>query len=92
MSRQCLLLAVVFLVGVIAGAVACEETPQAGADSRVSDFLKVGTWYNASGSDGDYYSFSVKQVINDSWIRASTEYVDMWLNVNQLVVIQEEQQ
>ena len=91
MNRRCLLLAVVFLVGVIAGAVACQETPDVSADSRVSDFLKVGKWYNAAGSDGDFYSFQVSQIINDSWILAQTEtYGDAWLNVNQFVAVVEE--
>jgi hypothetical protein len=91
MNRQCLLVAVVLLIGVIVGAVACQETPEASADSRVSDFLEVGKWYNAAGSDGDWYSFTVSRIINDSWILAHTEYADLWLNVSQLVAIQEEQ-
>jgi hypothetical protein len=74
MSRQCLLVAAVFLVGVILGAVACQETPQASADSRVSDFLQVGQWYAAADSDGNPYYFEVSQIINDSWILAQTEY------------------
>jgi len=90
MKGQWLLVAIALLAGFVLGAVACDETPQAGADSRVSDFLRVGQHYMAIGSDANYYELAVSEIVNDSWIVASTEYGDGWLNVNQLVYIWQE--
>lgn len=89
MSKRAILVVVVFLIGVIAGAVACQETPQANADSRASDFLQVGKYYSAGGSDGEPYYFSVEEIVNDSWIVYSTDHSSGWLNVNELVYITE---
>lgn len=91
MSRRWLLVVVVFLAGVIAGAVACQDTPQAGAESRVSDFLQAGRSYGGLTPGTGILSFTVTQIINDSWILAHTEYGDVWLNVGELLFVQEEQ-
>lgn len=87
--RQWILVALALLAGFALGTVACEDTPPTGADSRVSDFLRVGQSYRAWASDGDYYSFTVSQIVNDSWIVASTGYGSGWLNVSQLVFVRD---
>lgn len=93
MTRRTLLVlvAMVFLVGVIAGAVACQETPESGADSNVSDFLEVGETYRAWTSDDNYYgSFIVLQIISDDWVLARTGYGDGWFNISQLMYVQKD--
>jgi len=87
MKKQWLLVVVALLAGFLLGLVACADTPEADAQSRVSDFVIVGQRYWARCSGGGTYSFTVSEIVNDSWVAADTEYGSGWLNISQLVFV-----
>jgi len=91
MSREWLLVAIALLAGFILGAVACDETPEAGADSPASDFLTVGGSYYAYSSAGNYHKFTVLEILNDKWVLVDSDYPrgNIWLNTGQLVWAQD---
>jgi len=88
MKKEWLLVAIALVAGFIMGAVACEETPEAGANSPASDFLEVGGVYLAYCSGREYHHFEILAIVNDKWILVDEyEYYrgKKWLNTGQLV-------